>query len=1589
MIFESLLPLVLLVTVPVVIILYLLKPKGKDYRISSTLLWEQLLRNQQSKTFLEKFIHNILMYLQILILLLLMLALMSPLIRREGRSGGNVILVFDESGSMQHDAGEGRTRMEEALAQAKSLIASSEGTAFSVIASDCMGTDLLAVGVKDKNRLYDVLNQVECCDGPADLREAESVVETLRGAGAESGDGGQAEVIVFTDGSGAEDAMSLSEYFGARIVVKGREVCNAANLFLSYVDASREEAGSGASSQSDTGSNTAGEGMSSNTDGDRGRFVVCASGLANYSDTEASMEISLYEGGKLRQIKQLTLGAGETTLCFFEEFEWGGETLCSEISSVKFAGRDEGDSLTEDNRAYAIPEQESRMDAVLIGDGNIYLEKAYQAAAGMHLTKVSKESVLQAEGQDGTEAVRIYDAETEAGEWESVNKLVFADGRNASGTAERVMLTVAGCDLTSGLSSFAIGVNETKVYEVPEWGTGFLWAGEQCAGYYGEHEGVKTVAVGFDIRESDFPLKAEFPVFISNALRFLGDSSLLADNIYTAGDRVLFHPQADFDVNTLRPETRKAGVYEVEAGDIRERYVVKFAGEGESDGRITAEGTVSDTSLEGSQTVKQRLRNVILILVLLLMALEWILYVRQTRSRSRFYLGVRIAGAAMVLLALFGVAVNRRDKVNTTIFLVDISNSNAENLHAMEQWLDEALQKMPAKNQYGIVTFGKDSLVEQFLTGEDHFSRIMSLPDKTATNFESAISRALAMIPTDGAGRVVVLTDGRETKGEIAGTASALMSRQIELLAYVYEVNQGQDAYVEHVELPGYLHPGDAYSMTVTVESNYETDARIQILTGTMPTEEYEVHLNRGANQFRFRQKVTGENVESFQVRVVAPGDTCEENNGYHAYSVVESSPKVLLVSGRKEDGRAFESLLDSAGCSYQKTSAVNAPSTLKEMLEFKSILLENVYLSDLPEGFLENIETYVKDYGCGLVCLGGEDSYALGGYRESVLETVLPVDMELRGVNENPATAMIMVIDHSGSMGMNTGNGATNLDLAITAAETAVDQMRSTDYVGVISFDDTYSWVVEPVQALDKKSVKAQIETIAEGGGTTIQPALRAALEGAKGCDVSIRHVILLTDGQGESRNYQDIISSYTDSGVTLSAVAVGEDSDARLLERLADGCGGRYYYSDTASDIPKIFAQEVFLSGDTYLQNGEFGLVVSGGHEITRGLFEDGWPTIYGYVSATPKGASRVLIASEKEDPILTVMQYGLGHTVAWNTDVTNRWTAMYAGENDYVQLWKRIIDYSAGAGTIGEDSVDVMTAGGYTDVVYRALDYGEQTKVEAVYTDPEGATRTVPLQASAPGYFEAKLDTDMTGVYNLSVRRVDGGEIVNAVTTAAAVQYSDEYKFDVSEAAFTSFVERYGRMLEPEENFWKQKKGGAKERYELTQLLILLAVLWFVMDIALRRFCFLPQDTKWYRMWMAGRRMRPVRRENRGPSGDTVREACGSEGASADAGDSAMEENSAGGHASFAGGSSAGGDAPAAGRKSAGDDASAVGGKSAGGDASAAGGSSAGADSVVKEGRAGKRGEKKEKKAQKERREQSLDTSALLKKKDQRNS
>lgn len=1409
MTFERLWPLLFLAAVPIIVILYLLKPRGRDRKVSSNLLWRRLLKNEQAKTFFEKFVHNILMYLQILAVLCLVAAFMAPYIMRQEDAGGRRILLFDISGSMQHTDSAGKSRLEDAVERACVYVKSLENTSFSLMTVDASGAELLAVDISDTDSLIKLMRGLQCSDGGGSLTAAQGILDTLAGSGVSEGE--FPGLVVYTDGEGAGDFDLLRCEGGRELVAVGEASSNVA-----------------------------------------GEYTVCAqtddglwdvmTGTVNYSGETAVFDVSLYdEDDRLLGVKQMRLGSGESRVCLFQGIDWTGDVLTSRISGISFS-QGAKDSLKADNVSYAVKEKEGLISGLLLGRGNIYIEKAYSAVTGESLARSDTDSLAAG----GAYNVLIYDAGQVPGET-AFNMLRFGD---AFGEAEEILknvvLTVKECGLTKGLQEFDIGVNTAYCFALPEGAESFLEYQGKCVGYYRNYEGGREVVIGFDIRESEFPLMAEFPVFLANAMTYLSDTSWLALHVGYAGQEIALQPWAEVDRAQYESRPEKAGVYGIGNEEHRERYVARFQTATESDGRKTA---VSSGGVDGTEAgrvqVKQTLKNLFLVLALLLLAVEWAVYARQYRYRGWFYAVVRGAVVLCVLLALFGVRVRLGGARTATVFVVDLSDSNEEKLKEMSDYLGRTVNGMPDGDSYGIVTFGREALVEQFLTSEKRFGGLMTVPKGTATNFEQAVSTALTMIPGDCGGRILLLTDGRQTGGDIQNMARVLAAGKTEFLTLLYESEEVRDAYIENVEIPSYLHPGDEYAVTVLVESNYETDAELGIYSGSSRAMSGRVHLNAGSNRFVFRQQAgDGTGTENLRVRIQAPGDACGENDFYSAYAALEAQPKTLVISGMGVDAFPFLSLLDAAGCDVDAVSALNAPADINAMLEYRCIILANVYIDDLPQSFLDNLETYVKDYGCGFVCCGGEDSFALGGYRDTVLETVLPVDMELRGVDELPSMAMVMVIDHSGSMSEEAdGAGMSNLDIAVRAATVAVDNLRDSDYVGVLTFDDSFNWQVEIQKAADRNAIRDSIRTIREGGGTTIKPALREACRAVADCRASVRHVILLTDGMGETADYKDVIQFCADRGITLSTVAVGENSDTRLLKQLAEDCGGRYYYSDLSSDIPRIFAREVFLGGDSYIQNGNFALTVNSGHELTEELFGEGWPAVYGYVSATPKSTSRMLIASaEKNNPILTVWQYGLGRTAAWNSDVTGEWTGAFQGREDYVRLWKRIVDYAAGSAGLSGDSADVSVEAGIMRLSYRTSDYDGGTEVYATVIDPEGEAAEVKLYPTAPGRYEADVAAEEAGLYHFNIRRADAGEIRGYMTTAAAVQFSDEYKFDVGTDELMKFTEQNGRLITPEENIWKPVADSGESR-SLANFFMGLAIALFLADVAVRRFQYEP--------------------------------------------------------------------------------------------------------------------------------------------------
>jgi len=824
-------------------------------------------------------------------------------------------------------------------------------------------------------------------------------------------------------------------------------------------------------------------------------------------------------------------------------------------------------------------------------------------------------------------------------------------------------------------------------------------------------------------------------------------------------------------------------------------------------------------------------------LLLLLFSAKF-MYVKNKSQRIREIV-MRFVIATLLILALSGVSIKWKGDAKTTVFLLDISDSMKENRDEMLKFVADAIKEKDADDSIGVVAFGSDAKVEQFVSAEAVFSEFQTEVVKTATNLENAVDTALAMMPEDSAKRLVLISDGVENEGNIKDTISSVATARCLVEVVKLDTASAEEVYVSDIKVPDSVASGENFSISVKIESNVACEAVVTLYSGRTLKGRQTVNLQKGMNTFTFKDTQSEEGLKTYRVQVDAARDTISVNNEYLAYTNISTRKPLLVIEGSSGESSELVKVLDSINVNYNVVHAATAPSTLSEMNEYSGMISVNVYADDLREGFLDNLEAYVKDYGGGFISTGGRNAYALGEYNDTALETILPVDMELNGENEVPTIAMMLVIDKSGSM--SSGNGVvTNLDLAKEAAVAALDNLRDDDYIGVIAFDDSFDRVVKLQKAGGRDAISNDIYGINIEGGTSIYPALAAAVQDISENPAKIKHIILLTDGQDGYDQYSQVIGAINANNITLSTVAVGRGCNVQLLNGLAEKCNGRYYYTDLDSDIPRIFAQEVFLSANSYLVDGVFTPIITSDDEVISEVAVNGLPSLLGYVATTRKARATQLLESSEGDPLLCMWQYGLGKTVAWMSDVDGRWSKNWAGWENNLLLWHNMIQYITDDMSIDGAYAEVEQNGSTATIKYVTEDYGSTTGVKATVYDDNGNSEVITLDPVSPGVYTTDFVMDGTGVYSINIRQEDGGEVIGSVNTATMMQYSLEYRFYDKSTALEEYTRAVGgNMITEATEVFDEELDMVKQRMDIGTTLLIIAVILFIVDIAVRRF------------------------------------------------------------------------------------------------------------------------------------------------------
>lgn len=792
----------------------------------------------------------------------------------------------------------------------------------------------------------------------------------------------------------------------------------------------------------------------------------------------------------------------------------------------------------------------------------------------------------------------------------------------------------------------------------------------------------------------------------------------------------------------------------------------------------------------------------------------------------------------LMILALSGVSFRWNVDTVTTVFVADASDSMQGDRQYIEDFIRQAIKDKSSKDQLGVVSFGDNAQIESFVSKDTVFGKIESDPRGMYTNVEGALNTAISMMPQNSKKRIVLITDEEENSGNSARLAATLQEQGVELKIHKLQHNIDKEAAVESIVVPQRLRIGEQFNIVVNINSKIKTGAKLTLISGREKVADQRIELQKGSNRFVFRDVADVGGFKSYRAVLEPDVDTDSRNNEASTFTNVLDKPRVLVLEDIAGEADEIVKILQASGIEYDKTEAYYAPSTIEELSKYKSIILTNVSSENLNEGFLKSIESYVKDLGGGMIATGGENSFALGGYFKTPLEKVLPVNMELKGKKEIPDMAIMLIIDKSGSMTEGRG-GITKLDIAKEAAARTLDSLREKDTIGVLTFDDTVYWVVEPKKASDPEAIRDDIGTIRPGGGTSIIPALDEGYNAISKVNAKIKHIILLTDGQAERSGYEGLVDKMKKENITVSTVAVGQGADTALLESIAKGANGRFYYTDDGANIPRIFAKETFMAARAYLNNREFTPVLTNQHNIIADVASQGLPSLLGYVAATPKSTARMLLASDQEDPILTVWQYGLGKTIAWNSDISGKWSANYVSWSDNIKLWQNMINWTIEKYESDDLTAEVQQQGGKGVINVTADGETEQLETTAVVVSPDMGSQEIALYPTVPGQYSGSFDIKDQGAYLIKILQKKNGETVGAASSGISIQYSPEYRLDQKNDNVARLAKEAGAIyIEKPEDVYKGKIKDIFGVVDITPFLLILALIVFLIDIALRR-------------------------------------------------------------------------------------------------------------------------------------------------------
>lgn len=802
----------------------------------------------------------------------------------------------------------------------------------------------------------------------------------------------------------------------------------------------------------------------------------------------------------------------------------------------------------------------------------------------------------------------------------------------------------------------------------------------------------------------------------------------------------------------------------------------------------------------------------------------------------------------------------------TLVAAADVSDSiSAEGRMWTQEYLSRLMKTLEPSDEFAVLSFAQNTsllvppgapstvaltaeMLQQAVAGETG-----------GTNIARVLERALALYPEEAEKRLLLITDGNETDG-VAKQHVALARRMgVKIFPVIPPSGQHPEVSLEKFITPPLVREGSAFSVRLVVRNGNDKPVRgsATVSANDQTLTRQEVNLEPGLSVLEVPAQILQRGNYLLRAEIKAAPDTVSGNNKQNANLAVTGKIRSLVITDNPKTHLARALQMKEVETEFRRPEGI--PTQISELLDYNCLVFDDIGRSGISTQQMNVIESYVRDFGGGFLLAGGLRTFGDLGYKGTTVERVLPVTFQEQRPKKKKRTpiALFVLIDRSNSMGYNSKvrglHDGQKMKYAQKAALELLSQLQDTDYAGVIAFDSE-PYVLAPLGQLTSNRAELidKITRLQYGGGTDFYSALETAADQLAQSRGSIRHIILLTDGDSNRSpaDHYPLIAAISQRQISVTTIRIGDDTvNLQLLSYMSDKTGGRFYHVEDVESLPQLMIKDTKQvmreKDDEDDKEKEILPRVGERGQILQGLND--FPSLEDYMLTKPKPGANVQLYTDvhkDQDPLLATWQYGLGKVVVVTFDPSGSGSSDWIRWEGYGKFWSQAVRWAIRDETPWDYRLSVQVRGDRTILQAESFDNDEEGVLQ-IRVPRGGQTDELTLMPVAPRVYQAVMAGKRQGSFPVTILKRKGGKVVSQKNEVVMVGQApsdvlDEYRQQhPNRDLLRELAESTGGKIDPDFNeLVSQKREGKKKlRHPLENPLIIGALFLLLGDIAVR--------------------------------------------------------------------------------------------------------------------------------------------------------